>query len=170
MNVTYVNENDEVIGAGSIANAVDNGIRVRISRVFLQNSRGELLLQRRADTMTALPGRWDQTAGGHVDEGENYEAAASRELAEEMGIEGVELHEVATFYSEEKDEKRTKKRFNKIFTGVYDGEVKIDNDEVADFQWLSIDELSGRMSQSSDDFPEGFIEAFKIYQKAFVKD
>lgn len=169
MNVTYVNENDEVIGAGSIENAVDNGIRVRISRVFLQNSKGELLLQKRADTMSAIPGRWDQTAGGHVDEGEDYRVAAFRELAEEMGVEGVQLSEVTTFYSEEKDEHKTKKRFNKIFTGVYDGEVKIDNDEVTDFQWISIDELSERMIQSPDDFPEGFIEAFKIYQKASVK-
>lgn len=170
MNVAYVNENDEVIGAGSKTNAVNNGIRVRISRVFLQNSRGELLLQKRADTMSALPGRWDQTAGGHVDEGEDYKTAASRELAEEMGIEGIELSEVATFYSEEKDEDKTKKRFNKIFTGIYDGEVNIDNDEVADFQWVSIDGLSERMSQSPDDFPEGFIEAFKIYQGVSVKD
>jgi len=54
-----------------------------------------------------------------------------------MGIEGVELNEVVIFYSEEKDEKKVKKRFNKIFTGVYDGEVEIDNDEV-DFQWMSL--------------------------------
>jgi len=137
MNVAYVDANDHVIGAGSIANAVDNGIAVRISRVFLQNSKGELLLQKRADTMSSLPGRWDQTAGGHVDEGEDYKTTALRELAEEMGIEGVELNEVVIFYSEEKDEKKVKKRFNKIFTGVYDGEVEIDNDEV-DFQWMSL--------------------------------
>ncbi len=169
MNVTYVNENDEVIGAGSIANAVDNGIRVRISRVFLQNSKGELLLQRRADTMSDLPGLWDQTAGGHVDERDDYRVTAFRELAEEMGIEGVALNEVATFYSEENDEHKIKKRFNKIFTGVYDGEVKIDYDEVTDFQWVAIDELSERMRRKPDDFPEGFIEAFKIYKKASVK-
>jgi len=87
--------------------------------------------------MSSLPGRWDQTAGGHVDEGEDYKTTALRELAEEMGIEGVELNEVVIFYSEEKDEKKVKKRFNKIFTGVYDGEVEIDNDEV-DFQWMSL--------------------------------
>jgi isopentenyldiphosphate isomerase len=170
MNVVYVDSKDNVVGAGSIANAVDTGIVVRISRVFLQNSKGELLLQKRADTMSALPGRWDQTAGGHVDEGEDYKTAASRELAEEMGIEGVELSEVATFYSEEKDEEKIKKRFNKIFTGVYNGEVKIDNDEVADFQWISIDELSKRMLHNPDDFTDGFIEAFKTYQEASQKD
>jgi isopentenyldiphosphate isomerase len=170
MDVVYVDANDNVIGAGSIENAVDNGTIVRISRVFLQNSKGELLLQKRADTMSALPGRWDQTAGGHVDEGEDYRTAAYRELAEEMGIEGVELREIAIFYSEEKDEEKIKKRFNKIFMGVYNGEVKIDNDEVADFHWISIDELSKRMLHNPDDFPDGFIEAFKAYQEASEKD
>ena len=170
MDVVYVDANDTVIGAGSIKNAVDNGIIVRISRVFLQNSKGEMLLQKRADTVNSFPGRWDQTAAGHVDEGEDYTTAASRELAEEMGIEGVRLHEVATFYSEEKDHNKTKKRFNTIFTGTYDGEVKIDNDEVADFQWISIDELGNRMLQEPDAFPDGFIKAFQIYQEALRKE
>lgn len=170
MNVVYVDAKDNVIGAGSIDNAVDNGIVVRISRVFLRNSKGEILLQKRADSMSALPGRWDQTAGGHVDEGEDYRAAAARELAEEMGIEGVELHEVATFYSEEKDEEKVKKRFNKIFTGVFDGAVKIDNDEVADFQWISNDKLSERIIQEPNDYPEGFVKAYRIYQEATEKD
>jgi len=65
----------------------------------------------------------------------------------------------------ETDEAKTKKRFNKIFTGIYDGEVKIDNEEVTDFQWVHPDELSKWIQQKPDDFPDGFIQGFKIYQK-----
>lgn len=164
MNVIYVNASDEIIGAGPIVNAVSKGTIVRISRIFLCNSKGELLLQKRADTMKSAAGKWDQTAGGHVDVGEDYEAAACRELAEEMGIENVELNEVAKFYSEETDMAKTKKRFNKIFTGVYDGKVRTDNQEVSDFQWVHPDELSKWIQRKPDDFPSGFITAFEIYQ------
>ncbi len=165
MNVVYVDENDKIIGSGSISNAVNNGIRVRISRVFLKNSKGELLIQKRADTMTSLPGRWDQTAAGHVDEGEGYTEAASRELSEEMGISDVRLQEVAKFYTEERDEVKTKKRFNKIFTGIYDGEVRIDNDEVSDYLWIEPRKLEGQMNDNPNNFTDGFNEAFRIYRK-----
>lgn len=163
MNVVYVDENDEVTGSGSIFNAIENGIRVRISRVFLQNSKGELLIQKRASTVS-LPNKWDQTAAGHVDEGEDYAEAASRELLEEMGISEVKLNRVVKFYTEENDEAKTKKRFNTIFTGVYDGEVKIDSDEVSDYQWIRPEELERQMSTNPKDFTGGFTEAFEIYK------
>jgi isopentenyldiphosphate isomerase len=165
MNVVYVDEKDQEIGSGSIADAIENGIRVRIARVFLTNSEGELLIQKRADSMNSLPGKWDQTAAGHVDEGEVYTEAAARELLEEMGISGVGLHETATFYTEETDESKTKKRFNKIFVGTYNGEVAIDNDEVSGYKWIDPEELEKQMSESPQNFTDGFIEAFKVYNK-----
>lgn len=163
MNVVYVDKEDKVIGSGSIDNALDKGIIMRIARVFLQNGKGELLIQKRSDTHKSLPGRWDQTAAGHVDEGEDYLEAAKRELAEEMGIKGVELQKAVKYYSEEKDEARTKKRFNVIFTGVYEGEVQIDNHEVSDFRWVQPDRLKSEMLQSPSNFTDGCIQAFRIY-------
>lgn len=164
MNVVYVDKNDNVIGAGPISEAIEGGIRVRIARVFLTNSKGELLIQKRSQTIS-LPGKWDQTAAGHVDEGEEYAEAAARELQEEMGVRDVKLHEVAKYYAEEGDEIKTKKRFNKIFTGAYDGEVTIDSDEVSDYRWIQPATLEEQMKNIPDDFTQGFIEAFEIYKK-----
>ncbi len=164
MNVVYVDENDKVIGAGSMAGAIDNGIRVRIARVFLTNSSGDLLIQKRSETIS-LPGKWDQSAAGHVDEDEDYVEAAARELQEEMGVRDVALQEVADYYAEEGDEIKTKKRFNKIFSGVYDGEVDIDKDEVSDYQWIELAKLESEMKNTPDKFTQGFIEAFEIYRQ-----
>lgn len=163
MNVVYVDKNDTIIGEGTTNDAYDNGVIVRISRVILCNGKGELLLQKRAAHMRNLPGKWDQTAGGHVDVGETYDVAAARELSEEMGISGVPLRPVAKFYTEEKDEAKTKKRFNMIFTGLYDGEVAIDNDEVGGYKWMLPEELERQMQQTPTDFTEGFIKTFKAY-------
>ena len=43
------------------------------------------------------PGAWDIACSGHVGAGEEYAAAARRELAEEVGIVGLKPEHVATF-------------------------------------------------------------------------
>jgi 8-oxo-dGTP pyrophosphatase MutT (NUDIX family) len=60
-----------------------SGLAVGVVNVLLVNRRGEVLLQRRpADKENG--GRWDKTVGGHVDEGEDFDAAAVREAGEEL--------------------------------------------------------------------------------------
>jgi len=66
--ITFVDENDQVIGSGTKQEAWQKGIIHRIVRIFLFNFKGELLIQKRADNISSLPGRWDQSAAGHVDE------------------------------------------------------------------------------------------------------
>ena len=45
-----------------------------------------MLLQKRLKTKRIQPGKWDSAVGGHLASGEDYETAARRELAEELGI------------------------------------------------------------------------------------
>ena len=47
---------------------------------------GAVLLQKRAATKDIQPGKWDTAVGGHLALGEDYEAGARRELAEELGV------------------------------------------------------------------------------------
>jgi 8-oxo-dGTP diphosphatase len=55
------------------------------SAVILVDGRGWLLLQERDEHAPIDPERWG-LPGGHVEEGEAFEAAAYRELAEETGL------------------------------------------------------------------------------------
>ena len=57
----------------------------RWSAVILVDPAGRLLLQERDDGAPIDPDRWG-LVGGHVDEGEEFEGAAYRELAEETGV------------------------------------------------------------------------------------
>lgn len=50
----------------------------------------DVLLQRRSQAKDAYPGCYDVSAAGHMLAGEEFEAAASRELFEELGIDAQE--------------------------------------------------------------------------------
>ena len=58
----------------------------RAVHVFVRSSEGGIYLQKRAHTKRVQPGKWDTSVGGHVNPGESYQQAASRELAEELGV------------------------------------------------------------------------------------
>lgn len=59
----------------------------RTAHVVVFDPAGErILLQKRARTKDIQPGKWDTAVGGHLQPGEDYEAAARREGAEELGL------------------------------------------------------------------------------------
>jgi isopentenyldiphosphate isomerase len=87
-----VDENDRAIGQAPRAECHGNPALVhRVAHVLVFDRHDRLLLQKRAMTKDIQPGRWDTSVGGHLDPGESYLEAASREMHEELGIEGVPL-------------------------------------------------------------------------------
>ncbi len=160
--ITFVDKDDNVIGSGTKGEALKKGIIHRIARVFLFNSKGELLIQKRADHLESLPGKWDQSAAGHVDEGESYHVAAKREMEEEIGVRGIELKEIKKLYTEEYD--KIKKRFNMLYSGVYDGDINFNREEVSEVKWIKPEDLAEWMEERPNDFTQGFIKCFKIFE------
>jgi 8-oxo-dGTP diphosphatase len=57
----------------------------RLSVILLVDSDGRLLLQERDEHAPLAPDKWAMV-GGHVEEGEDFETAAYRELEEETGL------------------------------------------------------------------------------------
>jgi len=163
-NITFVDENDEIIGYGNRSEAIEKGLAHRITRVFVFNMNGELLIQKRS-LKVKLPGKWDQSAAGHVDEGEDYLTAAAREAREEIGLNNAELTEFGKFYTEEVDDGILKKRFNMLYITHFDGELMQDNDEVSEIKWISLKELEKWMAATPDDFTQGFLLTYGYYMK-----
>lgn len=162
--ITFVDQNDNVIGSGTKEQAWRDGDIHRIARLFVFNSKGKLLIHKRSNKLDNLPGRWDQSAAGHVDEGEDYLEAARRELKEEVGIENVELKEIGKFYQDEVDQDgKIKKRFNTLYLANYNGEVDSNTEEVSEIKWISLGELNAWMKECPEDFTRGFIQSYEFY-------
>ncbi len=66
-------------------------LRHRCTYVAVVRSSGALVVHRRASWKDVWPSFWDLCFGGVVGAGEEWAEAAKRELAEEAGIDGVEL-------------------------------------------------------------------------------
>ena len=129
--ITFVDKEDRVVGSGSKAEALRDGIIHRVIRIFIFDIEGNLLIQLRGPHVFSLPGRWDQSVAGHVDVGESYRDAAHRELSEELGIVGVSPTEMWKYYSVETDEASLKMRFNMIYTLAYTGRISYNSREIA---------------------------------------
>ena len=84
--IVVVDEEDNVVGAELRSIVDEKGLRYRVSGLWLRNSRGEVLLARRALTKTHYPGRWGPAVAGTVEEGESYEQNIVKEAEEELGL------------------------------------------------------------------------------------
>jgi isopentenyldiphosphate isomerase len=88
--VDVVDEDDRVIATVSRREVRAHGLLHRCTYVLVRNAAGEILVHLRTDTKDVFPGAYDVFAGGVCASGESYDDCARREIAEELGILGVE--------------------------------------------------------------------------------
>jgi isopentenyl-diphosphate delta-isomerase len=152
--VVVVDELDNIIGAEDMLMAIHKGLLRRASRVYVFNISGQLLMQRRSKNVLK-PLLLDQSAGGHVDEGETNLQAAERELFEELGLRDFVLEEIDPSL-----------RTEHFYSGVYrlvvpDGVVlKIDPYEIDSVMWFTIQDLEEKIKNKPDEFTPSFLEAW----------
>lgn len=160
--IAIVDEDDTVIGAEERMAARERGLIHRIVRVFVVNNQGQILLQKRNEALNDNPGKWDQSVGGHVDEGEDYVAAATREASEELGIEVQNLVNLGKFYIERPAPGGMVKRFQTVFRCEWNGPVNFDVSEVSEVKWFTIEDVDTWLARSPDDFTKNFTVAYGL--------
>ncbi|WP_281647616.1 NUDIX hydrolase YfcD [Parendozoicomonas sp. Alg238-R29] len=125
--VVIVDEENDVVGSATRSEMRAGRLCHRAVFVFVFNSDGELLIQERTMSKDVWPGAYDLAAGGVVDEGEDYDAAAARELEEEMGISGIPLEEKFHFYYQDEN----CQLWGKVYTCIWNGAIIPQPEEVA---------------------------------------
>lgn len=153
-----MNEMDEQIGTMEKMQAHVKGLLHRAFSVFIFNNKGELLLQQRAAGKYHNGGLWTNTCCSHPLPGEEVLLAAERRLVEEMGFATEIIPAFHFTYKATFSNGLTEYEFDHVFTGLYDGEIKADKNEVSDYCFKSIDEIEA----SLETHPQKYTEWFKI--------
>lgn len=162
-NVILVNENDEPIGLMPKLEAHEKAVLHRAFSVFILNAKNEIMLQQRAHQKYHSPLLWTNTCCSHQREGETNVEAGSRRLFEEMGFR-TELKELFHFiYKAPFDNGLTEHELDHVMIGYYNGEPKINADEVESWKWMAIDEVKKDMTAN----PEAYTVWFKIIFEEF---
>lgn len=81
-----VDGNDRVIGQATRAEVHRKKLFHRAVHILVFDACGNFVLQKRSLAKDSCPGLFSTSCAGHVDAGETYDAAAARELGEELGV------------------------------------------------------------------------------------
>lgn len=139
--VILVDENDFEIGIGEKIETHQEGRLHRAFSIFVFNSKGELLLQKRTKSKYHSGGMWTNTCCGHPRPGENIVDAAHRRLREEMRID-CEFEEIFSFqYRVEFDNNLSEYEYDHVMLGTCDDDPHPDPEEASDWKWAEVGSL-----------------------------
>ncbi len=154
--VQLVNTEDENLGVMEKMEAHRSGLLHRAVSVFVMNSKNEMLLQRRALHKYHSAGLWSNACCTHPRPGEATPAAAHRRLMEEMGLNCNLQWVFNRIYRAALDNGLTEHEYDHIFTGYSDDIPAGDPEEVAEYMYLSLEEIDGLLAKKPDDFTVWF--------------
>lgn len=151
LKIVIVDKNDNVIGSKEWENLKNEDI-YRVSALWIKNSKGEILLARRALSKSHDPNRWGPAVAKTLEEGENYDSNILKGAKEEIGLKNVKFKKG----SKSKIELAGRLRyFLQWYTTKIDKpaeEFKIQKSEVAEVRWFSKEELKKKLQENPNEF------------------
>lgn len=129
----------------------NNNNLVGIVIIFIQNSKGEFLIQKTSKNRNSIYA----TTGGHVSYGDDFIETAVKEIKEELSIniDKNEMREINTYI---RDYYIQKVYYVKKDIDIKN--IKVQESEVDFVEWLSVDKINELINNNC--FREGNIEAF----------
>ncbi len=142
-----VNEDGSLTGESLTYKEVHKrGLLHRTARVWFVNSNGEVLVQKRSNSMRIFPGLWDAGVGGHVSSGETSVEGAQKETREEIGLE-IPKEEYQLIFTVRAPKIKyfddyTDNEFNDVYVvrrNLDISNLQLEKDEVNEVRWLDLD-------------------------------
>ena len=165
--IVAVDQNDHKIRLiDKIQAHLNNGILHRAIMIFVFNSDGDLLLQKRSDRKMLWPSFWDSTCATHPFNQESYEKCGQRRLQEELGFTTQLKYLGKFFYQAKYKNVGAEKEICAVLVGFYDGEINPNKKEVAETKWIDFEKLLIEIKQR----PDKFTPWLKIGLEKFVQE
>ncbi|MCX6801103.1 MAG: NUDIX domain-containing protein [Candidatus Diapherotrites archaeon] len=162
---TVVDKNDISIGAKEKDEITPKDL-YRVAALWVTNSKGEVLLAKRAMSKKNNPGKWGPSVAGTVEAGETYESNIVKEMFEEIGLKGIKIEKGGKILRFNKENQYNyfcqwfKAEVNK---GI--GEFVVDASEVAEIKWIGKKELAKLIAKNS----ENFLDSVKEWSQSKIK-
>jgi isopentenyl-diphosphate delta-isomerase type 1 len=144
-------EQDRVIGRAARSEVHRRGLLHRAVHIWVFHSDGRLLIHLRSAAKDEYPGCWTSSASGHVDAGETYEAAAERELREELGV-ALPLTPLVRLPAGPE----TANEHTMLYRCETDGPLHPDPHEIERVEWRSVDEIAALIDADRETFTPPF--------------
>jgi isopentenyl-diphosphate delta-isomerase len=115
------------------------------------DDQNRLLMGQRSLKKKVYPGVWGESAAGHVDKGEFPEAAAHRELTEEMGFDTK-----LTFLKKSLTKFSNETHFTYYYIGKYNSEeINFQREEIEQVRFTKREEFDGLYTNPDKFIQEG---------------
>jgi len=164
--IILVDKNDQVVGTAEKMAAHKEGLLHQAFSVLIFNSKGEMLLQKRAKSKYHCGGLWTNTCCSHPRPKETVHQAAKRRLSEEMGID-CDLKEVFSFqYKVTFSNGLTENEYDHVLVGKSEAEPRPDPKEVDECKWADVKTLKSDIKRN----PEIYTYWFRILVEKLPKD
>lgn len=150
-----VDEHDQVIGRERRDEVHARKLRHRAVHVLCFDHAGRVFLQRRSLLKDSAPGRWCASCSGHLDAGEDYDTAAVRELAEEIGVL-VDGPASLQRWLRLDARRETGMEFVWIYRVVHEGPFTLHPAEIMDGAWFTREQITTAMQERPRDFAGSF--------------
>jgi len=168
MDVILVDENDVPTGTMEKMEVHQKAMLHRAFSVFIFNSEGEMLLQKRSASKYHSPSLWTNTCCSHPAPGQEIKLAAAKRLMEEMGFTTQIKKAFEFIYKAPCDNGLTEYEYDHVFTGTYDGTIIPDKSEVSDYCFQNFDKITTLMQLHPEEYTEWFKIAFPKLQAYLV--
>lgn len=166
-----VDPTDKIIGKEEKQTChLGSGMLHRAFSVFLFNSSKELLIQKRSSKKMLWPLFWSNTCCSHPVFDEDYETSAERRLTEELGIKAKLKFLYKFQYQAKFGNIGSENELCAVLIGISDQPPKPNSDEVAEFKYISINDLKKDIETHPDNFSPWFKMEFQKLLDDYKED
>jgi 8-oxo-dGTP pyrophosphatase MutT (NUDIX family) len=161
--VDLVDDENRIVGRAKRSDVRAKNLLHRGVGIVCKSSAGQVYVHRRTTTKDVFPGLYDMLVGGVVGSGESYEAAARREILEELGIDGPEpRHLFHHLYLGPLN-----RSWVAVYEVIWDGPIRHQESEVAWGSYLSLEEVIAKL-EVWEWVPDG-LEIFQRYRELLAR-
>ena len=154
--VILVDKDDNQIGTMEKMEAHRKGELHRAFSVIVFNSKGEMLLQKRAKSKYHSGGLWTNACCSHPVPDEKIDVTIRRRVREEMGIDVTPTFSYKFLYKTPLDQNLIEHELDYVFVADFDGKPTLNQEEAEDWKYASVDWLKEDVKKNPSQYTYWF--------------